>query len=396
MKKKILCSLLAAAMILSLTACVRSGQPPEERDPEDTSGETTQPITPSGDEPFPGFYDQTPDEIPRFASINLDEHGYWEGLTALDHVEKFKYNGIEVPKNIFDITDKMIDDEIARVEAAPPWQPIEPDYPEKYFIFDRAVKDKDRVNIDYIGSVDGVPFEGGNSFAGENESGFLVTAGTPAFIDDFLWQIIGMNPGETKDVVVSFPAEYPQNPDLAGKEAVFVTTINHIVDNRQYWYDVLKEEMDDCDDTRKDAIRKFIEEEIFTNEVVYTVPEFFRALITDATILQFKQYANEAGATMSYFISDYMELQGGWDAFLEYIKEGDDKSARIQLIYQAIAEDMELVITDEMAFEFMDSIGLEGEDVHNDMEELYGMPFIKSVAMHDFILEYMIENAVFV
>ena len=80
------------------------------------------------------------------------------------------------------------------------------------------------VNIDYVGSVDGEEFSGGNT----NGRGTLVTAGSDAYIDDFLTQIIGHTPGETFNVEVTFPDPYENNPDLAGKDAVFVTTINYI------------------------------------------------------------------------------------------------------------------------------------------------------------------------
>ncbi|MBQ8610486.1 MAG: FKBP-type peptidyl-prolyl cis-trans isomerase [Oscillospiraceae bacterium] len=98
-------------------------------------------------------------------------------------------------------------------------------------ITDRAVEEGDLVNIDFVGSVDGEEFPGGNS----EGMGYDVTAGSNEFIDDFLTQIIDHMPGETFDVEVTFPDGYGATTDadgnimeLAGRDAVFVVTINYI------------------------------------------------------------------------------------------------------------------------------------------------------------------------
>ena len=82
----------------------------------------------------------------------------------------------------------------------------------------------DTVNIDYVGTVDGVEFEGGNT----KGAGTEITLGSSGYIDNFDDQIAGHSPGETFDVNVTFPADY-HSADLAGKPAVFKTTLNYIV-----------------------------------------------------------------------------------------------------------------------------------------------------------------------
>lgn len=84
-------------------------------------------------------------------------------------------------------------------------------------IKDREVADGDTVNIDYVGSVDGVEFDGGST----NGAGTSVTIGVTSYIDDFLEQLIGHQPGETFNVEVTFPDEYPQNTDLQGNGWLF-------------------------------------------------------------------------------------------------------------------------------------------------------------------------------
>lgn len=86
-----------------------------------------------------------------------------------------------------------------------------------------VVEDGDKVNIDYVGSIDGVEFAGGNT----KGMGTDLVIGSGTYIDDFEEQLIGHGVGESVDVVVTFPKNYGA-ADLAGKEAVFVTKINGI------------------------------------------------------------------------------------------------------------------------------------------------------------------------
>ena len=85
------------------------------------------------------------------------------------------------------------------------------------------VKDGDTVNIDYVGSVDGVEFEGGNT----NGAGADLTIGSGSYIDDFEEQLIGAHPGDTVEVNVTFPENYG-NEELNCKDAVFTVTVNGI------------------------------------------------------------------------------------------------------------------------------------------------------------------------
>ncbi len=85
------------------------------------------------------------------------------------------------------------------------------------------VKDGDKVNIDYVGKVDGVEFEGGNT----NGMGADLTIGSGSYIDDFEDQLIGAHPGDTVEVNVTFPENYG-NEELNGKDAVFTVTVNGI------------------------------------------------------------------------------------------------------------------------------------------------------------------------
>ena len=82
-------------------------------------------------------------------------------------------------------------------------------------------KSGDQVVIDFKGSVDGAPFEGG---AAED---FPLVIGSGSFIPGFEEQLEGVKEGDEKDVTVSFPAEYGA-AHLAGKEATFAITVKAV------------------------------------------------------------------------------------------------------------------------------------------------------------------------
>lgn len=86
-----------------------------------------------------------------------------------------------------------------------------------------TVEDGDTVNIDYVGSIDGVEFDGGNT----QGMGTDLVIGSGSYIDDFEDQLIGAHPGDQVDVYVTFPEDYGVE-ELNGKEALFQVTVNGI------------------------------------------------------------------------------------------------------------------------------------------------------------------------
>ena len=86
---------------------------------------------------------------------------------------------------------------------------------------ERAAIIGDKANINYIGEKDGVAFEGGTSY------GYDLELGSGQFIAGFEDGVVGMMPGETKDLNLTFPEDYHQ-ADLAGAEVVFHVTLNYV------------------------------------------------------------------------------------------------------------------------------------------------------------------------
>ncbi len=122
------------------------------------------------------------------------------------------YKGIEVERNVDAVTDAEVDAAVEDTRKRNA-RTIE--------VSDRAAAMDDIANINYEGSVDGVPFDGGK---GENHD---LKLGSGSFIPGFEEQIVGKSIGEEFDVNVTFPEEYHAK-ELAGKAAVFKTKLNSI------------------------------------------------------------------------------------------------------------------------------------------------------------------------
>ena len=126
--------------------------------------------------------------------------------------EVSKYKGIEIKKVEYNVTDEDVEHELHHMQEH---------NSRLISVDDRAVESGDTTTIDFEGSVDGVPFEGGKA---EN---YDLESGSNTFIPGIEDQIIGMKIDEEKDVKVKFPEEY-FSKELAGKDAVFKVKLHEI------------------------------------------------------------------------------------------------------------------------------------------------------------------------
>ena len=122
------------------------------------------------------------------------------------------YKGMKIKEFAYNVKDEEVNEEINRLLDR---------NARKVEVTDRAAQNGDTVNIDFVGTVDGVKFDGGEA------EGFDLTLGSGQFIPGFEDQVVGMNIGESKDVNVTFPENY-QAENLKGKPAVFAVKVNAI------------------------------------------------------------------------------------------------------------------------------------------------------------------------
>ncbi|MBE6694375.1 MAG: trigger factor [Ruminococcaceae bacterium] len=122
------------------------------------------------------------------------------------------YMGLEIEKKVEKATAEEVDRELDMIRER---------NSRETEITDGAAEMGDNVKIDFAGSVDGVAFEGGSS------KDYSLKLGSGSFIPGFEEQIAGHKIGESFDVNVTFPEDYHAD-ELAGKAAVFATTLNAI------------------------------------------------------------------------------------------------------------------------------------------------------------------------
>lgn len=323
----------------------------------------------------------------------IDENGFWKGIRALDFVELFDYKAMPIPNDTHQISDAALQSEIDTLLSA---------YSTPLQITDRAIEAGDKVNIDYVGSVGGVEFEGGST----GGAGTDVTAGSTDYIDDFLFQIIGHMPGETIDVEVTFPENYGKE-DLNGKDAVFVTTINYIAgyDYPELTDDFVNEKLSAehgwktvgelTEGTRsalqKNAVSQYIKNYIGSQANVKSVPPELLEYQNNAMMDYYQGYAEYYGMELEEFITSVMGISGV-DELVSVNHEGNLAEATHGLVLQAIAEDYGFEVGEEDLKNYF--LTYAGSEDYSDYEAEYGLPYLKQLALYQKILDFIAENAV--
>ena len=257
-----------------------------------------------------------------------------------------KYKGVQVTKVDTTVTDEEVENAVeaerqknARMVA----------------VTDRAAANGDTAVIDYEGSVDGVPFEGGKA---ENHS---LELGSHSFIDTFEDQIVGHNAGDEFDVNVTFPTEY-HAAELAGKPAVFKVKLHEIKVKElpelndefaqdvsefdtlaEYKADVRKhlevEKENEAKRTKEDeAIAKIIEKSEME------IPEAMIETQCENMVNDFAQRIAQSGLTME----QYMQFSGmTLDKLKEQVRPEAEMRIKSSLVLEQIAKDENIEISDE-------------------------------------------------
>jgi len=388
-RRKIGIIILLLVGILAMSACkVQEITPPAET----PTSEEMETVTTTETE---RTVEETENAEPPFSySDGISDSGYWEGVTALDYVELADYQSLKIPASSVEVSDEALQTEIDNLLF---------NYTSEHQVTDRAVVDGDSINIDYVGSVDGVEFENGST----QGQGTDVTIGVTSYIDDFLEQLIGHTPGETFDIQVTFPDPYQNNTELSGKEAVFKVTINYITETvtpeltdefvsenltASYEWSTVEEMRSEIgEQLKKDSINNYIQTYITENSKVTSTPESIIAYQEKSMLAYYQDYANMYGMSLDDFLNNYMGVEST-DKLIEFYSEENLKRAEYSLIVQAIAEDLKLsVSTDDVAAYFVKFMKTDDYSSH---ETNFGLPYLKQVVLFQKVLDYIADNAV--
>ena len=258
-----------------------------------------------------------------------------------------EYKGIEVEKADTLVSDNDVDTELERVRMQNR-RTVE--------VTDRASEMGDTVVIDFEGSIDGVPFEGGK---GENHP---LELGSHTFIEGFEDQLVGKNIGDDVDVNVTFPEDY-QAEDLAGKPALFKVKINAIKANElpelddDFASDV-SEEAETMEEYREELRKKLVSDKEAAarsakeEAVVKAIIENATMDIPEPMIESTKeQMFNEFAQRISYqglSIEQYLQFTGmDREKFMETLNPQALERIQSRLVLEAVAKAENLTATDE-------------------------------------------------
>ncbi|MDQ3936875.1 MAG: trigger factor, partial [Actinomycetota bacterium] len=165
------------------------------------------------------------------------------------------YRGLEVPKRAPEVPEQDVDGELERLRESVA----------SLETADRAAQKGDFLVLDFVGTIDGEPFEGGEA------RGHLLELGSGRFIEGFEEQLEGASADEQRTVTASFPDEY-RAEHLAGRQAQFEVTVKEVKEKRlpeldddlaaeAGGFDTLDELRADVRDRIEDAERRQIEGE---------------------------------------------------------------------------------------------------------------------------------------
>lgn len=267
-------------------------------------------------------------------------------VTTKPEVELGEYIGIKLPKIEHNVSESDVEKEIkAAQEKNARLVPAD----------GKKIKKGSIVTIDFLGSVDGVEFEGGK---GEN---YDLEIGSNTFIPGFEDQLVGKKAGDEVDVNVTFPEEY-HAPDLAGKDALFKVKIHeNKVKELPEINDDFASEVSEFDtlEEYKNSIRERLEkaaaDKVKTeteNAVVDKAAENAKVEIPEAMINdQCERMTEDFAQRLQYQgldINQYMKYTGSTiEQMKESFKPQAEKQIKTTLVLEAIAKKENVDVTDE-------------------------------------------------
>lgn len=215
-----------------------------------------------------------------------------------------------------------------------------------------TVKKDDTVNLYYVGKLDGEAFEGGSCTKKDNPKGYDLTIGSGRFVDGFEDALIGKKIGGKYDIDVTFPENYPQNPDLAGKETVFTVNINYKNGKKhtpkfddkfvkKYLSTDFKSAKDFKEQNRAAIVKNMAVSYVVDNTEIKEYPPDYLTYTKKQLKLAVENYLTQYNGTMEDYLASMGKTEEEYDQMIE---EQAKKDLDSQLTYSAImqAENMEI------------------------------------------------------
>ena len=330
-------------------------------------------------------------------SAGLTADGLIDGVNVKEQLTLVDYANIAIPAEEVAATDEEVEADITSTLES---------HREASTDGTLEIKDGDEVNIDFVGTIDGVEFEGGNS----NGAGYNLTIGSNSFIDDFEQQLIGHKPGENLTVEATFPEDYQNDATVAGKDASFAVTINSITVTPELTDEFVAENFSEEGLSTVEAYRasvrnrfyeqhleEYLSNYILDNSTVKSYPSTYLKQLRAVTKYNDEEMmASYNQMFASYGMSAYENL---WDmmgeevtdelSYEKNLRERAKETAKTAMVYQAIYEDAGLAIDiDAMITRLTEE---NGEEYVTNIRERYGDGYMAQSEIQDVVMDYLME-----
>ncbi|MDE6919108.1 MAG: FKBP-type peptidyl-prolyl cis-trans isomerase [Lachnospiraceae bacterium] len=331
-------------------------------------------------------------------SAGLTADGRIEGVNVRDALTLVDYANIAIPADEVRATDEEVEGDINATLQA---------HREASTDETLEIKDGDTVNIDYVGTIDGVAFEGGDS----NGAGYDLTIGSGSFIDDFEQQLIGHRPGEELTVEATFPENYRNDDTVAGKDASFAVTINSITVTPEFTDEFVAKNFSEEGFSTAEAYRASVEDRFYEQHLEDYLADY---IIENSTVKSYpSDYLKQLRALTKYndesMLASYNQMfssygmaayENPWDMMDEDIndelsyekdlRERAKETAKTAMVYQAIYEDAGLTIDLDAAIAELSETY--GEEYMADMRATQGDGYLAQAQIQEAVMDYLMER----
>lgn len=346
MKKKTYLVILALCAAMAMTACGTSAGQKEETkstaESQDTADEKDSKAADSA---------ESDSDKESTGTVSGDTR-----LVSVDDVSKYvtigQYKGLSLDKSVEAVTDDMVDGRIK--------EELQNKAEE---VTEGSVQNGDVVTINYVGTKDGVAFDGGTA------NNYELTIGSGTFIDGFEDGIIGMKKGQTKDLDLTFPEEY-SSEELAGQEVVFKVTLQSFKRAPELTDDWAAKNTDckTAEEYRKE-IRTTLEDEAKTSAQNTLRETAWNTVLSASEVKEYPQddmdtaktefktlyenYAKQGDMTLE----DFVKAQGiSMDDFEEQSSQYAEYKMKQNLIVQGIMDAENMTLEDEKSLSIQDEL----------------------------------------
>lgn len=312
-----------------------------------------------------------------------------EGYVETGSIKLGNYKGIEVTVTEAEVTDEEVEAQIQQTLNSS----------SEYIEVERAAKEGDQVNIDYVGTKDGTAFDGGTA------EGYDLVLGSGNFIDGFEDGLIGAKKGDKKDLNLTFPDPYTQNPDLAGKPVVFAVTVNSVKEKTVPELNDEFVQKVSPDDKTTAAYRETVKKNLLEQKQ-YDIEsqrnyDIVNAIMNDSEIVcssadvdkeydsQLQSYTSQAamyGMDLAGMASIYGMDEDGLKIELRLMAQD---VAKQRMMFEEVAKQENLTVEDADIEALAEDNGMSRED----LVASYGQDQVDEAALTQKVMNFLVENA---